>query len=787
MENIGVTNWFTKVRKECNYPAQSEKLLEALIPEIIESFNSSDLARVADNIYKVLSETEQLQLVCSDSRLPTVSLYHHLKNTSGVAVCLAYKEISNKNILLLEYDIANNYSDKDFIALIRIASLLHDIGKLRSYSAYKTNVQYPFHTTQTKEIIEEILAKARQDIVEKYQLKKILPMLAYRHHSRDAQTKLEGLISSADSVASAADRTYEVSGKFIEGTLIVQSEDKIFPHLIDFSGGDLQCDEVPNTEIIGYKQKEISKKVRLKTTEKTIKLFQDLIVDGGPMEYLGTPRKASGTIGILALDIIGIQAFIGEAEKLPMLRGGSAIITEVLENSKQLIERAVCPESVLFCGGGNLLAFIPFNMQENLKKKITELVNSNSGGGLKASVITYEEKLDRIAGSFNDVLSEVQNRLQAQKNKSYLADIIHPKKRDDVCEFCGKRIATGICNEERCCTVCAEKRHEGIISKFVHTMKGEYIPRELLEKYKLNYPMQLEHIGDSIAVLTIDGNMMGRIFGQTKTPAEYTFKSEEFDKEFKNILKQTIYEFASANIDLVKHSDSEASELKEKEIKKEYFGIDVLYVGGDDVKIIINARGAIKFCEEFIKKVAKEFCFKKKLIDQDFKNSVVTISCGIAVADSKFPIYFLLDKSSEMEGIAKKAFRKKTDIHHIMNNILKLPIGSLSFTSVSSAMPSMEKQCFVLPYDQKDLDLLKEVIAYSLDKNKDRATISSLITLGNSELERLHFIKYLYSSLHRKKEKEMTLKDCEWMVEVLSNEKVLDSAKMLVPQVWHVS
>ncbi|MFQ6062055.1 MAG: HD domain-containing protein [Methanosarcinales archaeon] len=779
MENIGITNWFTKIREECQYPAQSEKLLEALIPEIIESFNLSDLARVADNIYKVLSNKLELQLVCSDSRLPTVSLYHHLKNTSGVAVCLACKEISNKNIFLLEYDIENNYSDKDFIAIIRIASLLHDIGKLRSYSEHKTNVPYYFHTTQTKEIIEEILAKARQDIVEKHQLKKILPYLASRHHSRDAQTKLEGLISSADSVASAADRTYEVSGKFIEGTLTVQSEDKIFPHLIDFSGGDLQCDEVPNTEIIGYRQ-EISKKVRLKTNEKTIKLFQDLIVDGGPMEYLGTPRKLSGTIGILALDIIGIQAFIREAEKLPMLRGGSAIITEVLEKSKQLIEREVCPEAVLFCGGGNLLAFIPVNMQESLKKKITELVKSNSGGGLKAGVIAYEEKLDIIAGSFNSVLAEVQNRLQAQKNKSYYAEIKHPKKRDDVCEFCGKRIATGICNEERCCTVCAEKRHEGIISRFVPLMKGEYIPREILEKYKLNYPMQLEHIGDSIAVLTLDGNMMGRIFGQTKTPAEYTFKSEEFDKEFKSILKNTIYEFASANIDLVKHK------VKAEKSEKEYFGIDVLYVGGDDVKIIMNARGAIKFCEEFIKKVAKEFCFKKKILNQYFRNPVVTISCGIAVADYKFPIYFLLDKSSEMEGIAKKAFRKKTiKCENEINNILKIPIGSLAFTSVSSAMPSMEKQCFVLPYDQKDLDLLNEVIAYALDKNKDRATISSLITLGNSELERLHFVKYLYSSLHRKKEKEMTLKDCEWMVEVLSKERVLNSAKMLVPQVWH--
>ncbi|MFQ6056099.1 MAG: hypothetical protein ACE5J3_08980 [Methanosarcinales archaeon] len=50
---------------------KSEKLLEALIPEIIESFNLSDLARVADNIYKVLSNKLELQLVCSNSGVAT--------------------------------------------------------------------------------------------------------------------------------------------------------------------------------------------------------------------------------------------------------------------------------------------------------------------------------------------------------------------------------------------------------------------------------------------------------------------------------------------------------------------------------------------------------------------------------------------------------------------------------------------------------------------------------------------------------------------------------------------
>ncbi len=188
-----------------------------------------------------------------------------------------------------------------------------------------------------------------------------------------------------------------------------------------------------------------------------------------------------------------------------------------------------------------------------------------------------------------------------------------------------------------------------------------------------------------------------------------------------------------------------------------------------------------------IKNVHKSFDFSRKFFDGIlFENPTVTISCGISIADAKFPIYFLLDAARKMESKAKEAFRKKTSTDDL--NIIKLPAGSMAFTAVSGAMPSDDNVCFVLPDNENEIALLNNLILESLNDEKDakRSMISSLITCGKSEHERLNFIKSIYASGLRKQSKpEDWLDDCEWMVKILMNNDLLKSAKMIIPKIWH--
>ncbi|MCG2727434.1 MAG: HD domain-containing protein [Candidatus Methanoperedenaceae archaeon] len=775
MEKIGVVDWFTKKSHDISYPGESDKKLDDLVGNIIKGFKGNTLEDIANNVYEILKESNFYENICSDSRLPVCSLFHHSKNTAGIAVCLAAQKADMmpdfKKKCLEQYGVndAVNYTDRDFKALIRIGSLFHDIGKPRSFTSQKKGVPFHFHTSQTEEILGHILEKAQPDIVLKYELKKILPKMAAKHHSRDRETVLEKIIGTADMIASGADRIYDVECTFDGSRVNVRSLDRIFPHEINFDAGDMQCLDGQPMEIIGYKG-TAQRNVKPKSSDDTLMLFKDSIVSGGTIHYTGSEAHISGAIGLLALDIMQIQEYINEADKLPMLRGGSAIVEDSLERAFQIISKEVCPEAVLFKGGGNLLAFVPSDneIQQELKKEINDGIRKISYGGLNAAVAVSVFQLKELT-KFHDVLGKIQDEIDKEKNSASTNQIIHPSKRDDVCPLCFKRKAIGVFNNESMCKVCAEKIYRGRAQKYTNP----YLDNDLLRKYDLIAPSQLQEIGDSIAVVAIDGNMMGRIFMQTLTPAEYNYKSETFDANFKKEINDTIRKFIE---------DKDTRHLMEN---MGFAGIDPIYVGGDDILLIINGKGAIKFCELLIRNIYHRFLFSKKFFNgKSYENPTVTISCGIAIADAKFPIYFLLETARKMEKIAKKEFRKRTKTDNL--NLIQLPAGTMAFTAVSGAMPSEDNICFILPDDDKYLMILNNLISKSLDK-QNRSKISSLITCGKTEQERLNFVKSIYSSGSRKQTTPSEwLDDCEWMVQVMGNERLLRSAKMIIPQLWHI-
>lgn len=768
-ENIGVIDWFTKKRSNVEYPIESDELLDRLIMEIIQIFdNSSKLSKIADRLFETYKENNLLNNISSDSRLPVCSLFHHLKNTSGIAVCLSLQNIEkNPDFIsksLAEYDVHAEYQKQDFISLVRIAALLHDIGKPRSYSASRTGQPFHYHTKQTEEIIGSILSKTNSELVKIFELKKILPLLASRHHSRDTETAFERMLSLADTVASAADRIYEVNYELHDGKIEAISKDRIFPHEINFDAGELKCLETPHTEILG-KDNAVRKNVQMKNEEQSIQVFKDSIVQGGPIEYLGNKGKIPGSIGIFSLDIMGIQGFINEADELKMLRGGSYIVNDVLECVRGIISEEVCQEAVLFAGGGNLLSFIPDNeaLMGKLEGKVSQEIKEISKGGLKAAIICFSEPLSNIAGSFDNVLEKSQDLLEAKKNETYSREIhTEPEK---ICTRCFKRSA----KSGGFCKVCLNKEGTGRQQRSQTSKK--FIPNT----YGLSLPAQISQVGDSIAVLAIDGNMMGRMFQQTTTPAEYTYKSEIFDSKFEMILKNTIQGFLK--------DEGKRKLVVQKEEGGDYLGIDVLYAGGDDVLLIMNARGAIQFSQMLVNNIAESFAFEKKFHNGTvFKNNIVTVSCGIAIADHKFPIYFLLEAARDMESKAKRAFRERTQANEF--GILQIPKGSIAVTAISSAMPGNDYSCFVLENtsdkpDVENLDKLNHIIDFELT-GKDRAMVSDIITCGESNQEKLNLVKFMYSSLSRKKGR-VEIEDCEWMSDILLNSEVLNSAKMIIP------
>lgn len=307
--------------------------------KLIEGFKGDNLKQIADNIYKILKQSDFYNRICSDPVLPICPLFYHSKITSGIAVCLALQKatISDlKSKCLKEYKISDNisaeYSDKDFIALIRLAALFHDIGKLRSYTVQKKDLHFENYLTQTEEIINHILQTVSVEILSKYELNKILPKLATKNPTLDSKTILGDIIEDADSIASAADRIYELKVSSENNSLYIESRDKIFPHEINFNEGSYRSNDGLNTAIIGYQGKlPITHEINSK--DNTQIYFKDSVIDGKVIQNYASWGQISGDIGIFALDIMRIQEYVTEADELPMLRGGSAIVEETLKKA----------------------------------------------------------------------------------------------------------------------------------------------------------------------------------------------------------------------------------------------------------------------------------------------------------------------------------------------------------------------------------------------------------------------------------------------------------------------
>jgi len=754
---LSAVDWFTK--KRINNKIDSEQvdiLLDKLVGDIKQVFNdSSSMGKIADEISDILENNPLIRDISSDSRLPVCSLLHHIKITSGIAVCLVLQEIdgesNNIQTYLGEYGIISDYEKQDLIALVRIASLLHNIGKPKYYtSASKDQESHHY----TKEIIERILSETKSPLIGKMELRKVLPQLASVHNSSDDNSKLEKIIYNADTVASAADRICDVEGTYSNGSIVVKCNDRIFPHEIDFNAGGLRCRDT--SPVILGREGEETRSVEIKNSGvKSVQLFVDNIVHGGPLQNISnnTPH-ISGSIGILSIDMTGIQDFISEAEKLKMLRGGSSIVDDVLKCAKIIISNNVCKEAVLFAGGGNLLSFIPYNARLSLCEEIKNEIRNKSNKGLKAAVISFGASLDDIGWKFETIIKKSQDKLVIEKNKTYKGTVL--KKTKHVCKYCFKREEICKYNRDKMCEVCYIKIKTGYEKK--STTSEEYMP----DTHGLERPTELEHIGNSIAAIAIDGNMMGRMFQQTNTPAEYTYKSQTFSTKFEGIIKSTIKDFLDnpEYLQLIRH--------KHEEKKK----------------------GAVRFTEMLVNNIAEKFTFEMKFHNgTTFKNPIVTISCGIAIADSKFPIYFLLNAARSMESNAKEKFRCKTKTDDF--GLIKTTKGAIAVTAISSAMPNNEFSAFVLTDDTliDDMNLFKinNIIDLALDDNKKyRAFVADILTCGPSEQERLNLIKFMYSSIKRK----INITDLdhyELMAEVLLNNELLKASQMIIPHLWHDS
>ncbi|HID21648.1 MAG TPA: hypothetical protein EYP14_04520, partial [Planctomycetaceae bacterium] len=161
------------------------------------------------------------------------------------------------------------------------------------------------------------------------------------------------------------------------------------------------------------------------------------------------------------------------------------------------------------------------------------------------------------------------------------------------------------------------------------------------------------HLEGYIGLVYADGNAMGRIVRQFDSPAVCRAFSKIVDGSIRQACFEALEQVCQPEIASVR--EPAGGSLRS-------LPADILLLGGDDLLVMLPADRALEFAAEaarrFQERTEQEIAhIDDPAVSRFFKRlgvSRMTISCGVALARSRFPFYLLLDLAEDLLKNAKR-------------------------------------------------------------------------------------------------------------------------------------
>jgi len=559
----------------------------------------------------------------------TSSLIVHLITTSALAWALATER-------------RQNFARKD-VATIRLASLLHDVGK-------------PFNPKDHVNVSVEETRKLLSGLLDPQEVDEICKIVKDHHIGETPEGKL---IREADHLSSAADRLSRLWLKFL-GEKIKEklqiSEEKFWNDKEKWEFWEEIHEKDRN--IIRELSEEFVRKVR----EETQMFLKPL-----PEEQEASSEREA-EIKVMRIDFGGIQKFIRTATELRTVGAASfaidvavmAHLPAFLQYYLEKMEDVWIPsEAFVYASGGNLLLFLPPRLAEAVTQLLDDFEKNSQEFDVPVRKAAATFKI-----SYSTLLAELEKEMAREKLR--VKEEAKVKVLADLCRACYLRAPA---NGEEMCDVC--KALDELGSKFHFKQRWEWLGAKNFfgEWEKMNtYLMQIiaghnqkeieEGIGKrneggirerNYAVVKADGNYMGAFFATAISPTDACERSARVDLALKKSFEQSLRELEQV--------DPEAGTIVK---------LGLLYMGGDDMLLL---------CPSWI---APIFAMR---MSQRFMNYIGRsrgLSVGVAAGPAKAPVWALLEAADELEREAKARLRNE------LNNQLKKREGLevLSFSSI---------------------------------------------------------------------------------------------------------
>jgi len=569
-------------------------------------------------LYKQIEGQKEFREAKADTR-GVAGLGSHLRLTAGLATVLL-EELQLRGRLVLE-GAEKNLSINEVRECVRIAGLLHDLGKMK-----EGREEPRYHIQRSVEYFEEFVKKVGvPDAV-----RMVIRNCVERHHERhNPRTHAEKVVCLADSYASALDR--------------------------------------PDVRI----HKERNEPMRLEK------------------ELYGVKPP----VKLVLVDVDAVKDWVFDTNKLPVIRAASWMLQRVEKEELPALlkEWGISPEAIIFAGGANALLVVPASLdnskiESDLKHRygeatfwqvgvtvaiseplwaydmaavLPDLTADGVAGCVAKTWQTARKKNKQVNGEQHRRLFGVrvaflqeQMRLLKAMRESAGHEEVHPVVQ--MCQYCCRRPAA---DEDEIggerfwvCEACKQRADRGRKVHKKANMSGSSVQERLLahlqkEKKTLSWADDLDDLsgdGGYIALIYADGNDMGRLFNMLQTPESYL----EFSELLSHAVEESVLEALKGIVDE----------------KSNNVPAEVIVAGGDDVLIICRAGDAFKLATEIMEQFENRIKESRaiELLAAVLKQEHIprlTMSCGIAIVDVKYPIRLAFDLAESLLKEAKK-FRR---------------------------------------------------------------------------------------------------------------------------------
>jgi len=509
---------------------------------------------------------------------------------------------------------------------LRIAALLHDLGKLFN----PTN-----HVTASVEILDQVIEESS---CLKNTLSRVRELIE-KHHS-----DYIGIVEKADRLASATDRLSDVVNKVLESE-DVAGIGKCKDVCYSLSARTKECMEC--LEKLGEQSYGRASQILYKSILESLGLnIEELneVIEG----WESTPskkvevaeREAVGkSLGYLVyIDFPGVQRFITSFPKLRDMSFASFLVDFVTSVYSFIVldhdyyertnHKSRIPAEALLSGYGGhsyIVVRSDFGKKEEVKSLLTN--SSPEYLDIRLDVKVVDLAYENYVKDYKTIRDEIAS--MGYERYLYYKEKVYSLGSHRVCDNCGVRPAVKRLEkngeEEYLCEVCSLVRelssNRGFMAKLNSTylIEGESVsPRDSIDIKGVNtnesdalgeIAMEIiagyKTLNDTkyVALVKADGNDGGKIFNNTATFSEYIDKSFRLDYGVKKSFYKTLGELLRAE----KEVNSSFKDLTSRILA------GVLYLGGDDIMLMMPSVIAVPFAVRMFKNVNKETGFTFKI------------------------------------------------------------------------------------------------------------------------------------------------------------------------------